>query len=149
MGDLFLPSQLFLLIGFVCMLCLLPTIFYLLTLQKALGKCAPGVRTMEPGLVWLNLIPLVNLVFNFFIVFALSDSLRGEYARRGLAAPEAEPGKGLGLAMCICMCCGIIPFLGILASLAGLVLWIMYWVKIAEYSRMLDMPVMTAYGSAR
>lgn len=149
MGELIQPWHILVLLLFAGVLFLLPSIFYLLTMQKTLAKCAPEVRTMEPGLVWLNLIPLVSLVFSFFIVFALSDSLRGEYARRGLALPEAEPGKSLGLAMCICMCCGLIPFLGLLASLAGLVLWNMYWVKIAEYSRMLDMPVMTAYGNVR
>ena len=33
---------------------------------------------------------------------------------------------------------GLTPVLGLLAGLAYLVLWIVYWAKIAEYSRMLD-----------
>jgi len=36
------------------------------------------------------------------------------------------------------MCCGIIPFLGVLCSLGALVCWIMYWLKIAGFSKKLD-----------
>jgi hypothetical protein len=36
---------------------LLPAIFFLLTLQRALGRCSPESRTMEPGEVWLLLYP--------------------------------------------------------------------------------------------
>ena len=37
-------------------------IFYILSLQKALNRCAPENRAMEPGMVWLLLIPCVFLV---------------------------------------------------------------------------------------
>jgi hypothetical protein len=52
--------------------------------------------------------------------------------------PDPAPGQSIGMAMCICCVCGIIPLLGIFAGLAYLVLWIMYWVKISEYSRILS-----------
>jgi hypothetical protein len=38
----------------------------------------------------------------------------------------------------------MIPVLGAFAGLAFLVLWIVYWVKIAEYSRSLDVPQFAA-----
>lgn len=136
---LFHPFHLMIL-GFVGALFLIPAILYLLTLQNALNKCAPPSRAMEPGMVWLMLIPFVNIIWHFFVVMNVAKSLASEYARRGIPSPEPEPGQTIGLAMCICVCCGIIPILGILASLAGLVLWVMYWVKIAEYSKVLDMP---------
>lgn len=116
---------------------LIPAIFYLLTLQKALAKCSPTSRTMEPGMVWLCLIPLFSLIWNFFVVMALGKSLSNEFARRGIASPEPLPGQPIGLGMSICLCCGIIPVLNLLTSVAALVLWIMYWVKIANYSAML------------
>ena len=40
--------------------------------------------------------------------------------------------------MCILFACGVIPLLGILAGLAGIVCWIVYWVRIAEFSRRLE-----------
>jgi hypothetical protein len=141
MGDLLQPAHiivLFVIFLVICLPFLIAAIFYIPTLQKTLNKCAPSSRTLEPGMVWLFLIPLVNLIFNFFIVFGLSKSLHNEFVRRGMPVADPTPGQSIGLAMCICACCGFIPFLGILACIANLVLWIMYWVKIAEYSRMLD-----------
>jgi len=118
-------------------------IFYILTLSRALEKCAPQHRTMQPAMTWLLLIPLVSIIWHFFVVLALAQSLGNEFRARGILAPP-EPGKGLGLALCICAACSIIPLLGIVTGIASLILFIMYWVKIAEFSRMLNQPV--AYG---
>lgn len=117
---------------------LIPFIFYILTLSKALNKCSPASRTMQPGMLWLLLIPLFNLIWHFLVVSAMAQSLGNEFRTRGVMNVEPEPGKSPGMAMCICGVCGLIPLLGILASLASLILWIMYWVKIAEFSRQLD-----------
>lgn len=119
---------------------LVVAIFFILTLSRALAKCSPQSRTLPPGMLWLLLIPLVNLVWQFFVVMGMSNSLGNEFRARGMANAPQEPGKQLGIAMCVCSVCGIIPYLGILAGLAGLVLWIMYWVKMVEFSRMLDLP---------
>ncbi|MDE1161552.1 MAG: hypothetical protein PW792_06345 [Acidobacteriaceae bacterium] len=136
-----LAASMILLFVFVVMgVFLLPKIFYILTLQKALKKCAPETRTMEPALLWLFLIPLVDMVFHFFIVMAMSQSLRNEFGRRGVYPPEPEMGQTLGIGMCVAACCMVVPFLGALAFLAYFVLWIMYWIKIANFSRMLDFP---------
>jgi len=123
-----------LLIVFAIML--VPAIFYILTLQKTLSKCAPENQAMAPGLAWLLLIPLVNMVWHFFVVLNVAKSLGAEFQKRGIAE-EAEPGKKLGLIMCILACCGIIPILGVLCSLGAFVCWILYWVKIAGFSRKL------------
>ena len=139
MGEFFHPVHLAILF-FCFILVLIPAIFYLLTLQNALAKCAPVSRTMEPGMVWLSIIPLFSMIWNFFVVMALAKSLGNEYRRRGIPCPDPLPGQSIGMAMCICSCCGIIPILGFLAGPASLVLWIIYWIKIAEFSRMLDFP---------
>jgi hypothetical protein len=89
-------------------------------------------------MVWLMLIPFFGLIWNFFIVLALANSLGREFPARGVTHFDPEPGKSRGLAMCVCMACGIIPVLGIVASLVSLVLWVVYWIKIAEFSRLLD-----------
>lgn len=144
MGELLQPWH-FMVLGFVfCAFFLIPAIFYILTLQKALERCAVSSRTMQPGMVWLLLVPLFNMIWNFFVVLALAKSLANDFARRGMPSPEPEPGQSIGLAMSICACCGVIPILGVLASLASLVLWIMYWVKIADYSRALVQPPVVA-----
>ena len=137
MGDFFQPWHLLLLL-IVALFFLVPAVFYVLTLQRALAKCAPASRTLEPGMVWLSIIPVVSIVVNFFIVFGMAKSLRNEFNLRGIPVADSTPGQAIGLAMSICACCGVIPILGLIAGAASLVLWILYWLKVAEYSRMLD-----------
>jgi hypothetical protein len=137
--NLLQPTHL-LIIFFIFGLFLIPAIFYLLTLQNALSKCAPMSRTMDPAMVWLMLIPVFHLIWGFFVVMALGNSLGNEFRRRGIPCPDPLPGQSIGMAMCICACCGIIPLINFLAGPATLVLWIVYWVKIAEFSRLLDLP---------
>ena len=118
---------------------LLPAIFYLLALQKALNRCSPENRAMAPGMVWLMLIPLFNIVWHFFVVINVAKSLGAEFQKRGITE-EPEPGKKIGMIMCILACCGIIPILGILCSIGALVCWILYWIKITGFSAKLAAP---------
>ncbi len=138
MGELLQPWHLIVLFFIFLPLFLLPAIFYILTLSRALTKCSPAFVTIEPGMLWLLLVPFVNLVWHFFVVLGMAKSLGNEFRARNIQGVEPEPGQPIGIAMCVCGACGIIPVLGLLAGLAYLVLWIVYWAKIAEYSRMLD-----------
>ena len=122
------------LVGLIILAVLLAVmVFYLLTLQKALSRCSPENRAMAPGMVWLQLIPLFNLVWQFFNVINVAKSLGAEFKKRGMAE-EPEPGKTIGLVMCILGCCSIIPLLGFVCAIGALICWIIYWVKIAGYS---------------
>lgn len=113
-----------------CAVLLVPMIFYLLTLQKALNRCSPESRAMQPGMVWLMLIPLFNLVWQFFVVINMAKSLGAEFQKRGIAE-DPNPGQTLGLVMCVAnLICGPV----------GLICWIIYWVKIAGYSARIAAP---------
>ena len=114
-------------------------IFYCLTLQKALNRCAPQNRAMSPGLVWLFLIPVFNVVWHFFIVINMAKSLHAEFVSRNMVE-EQSPGQGIGLTACILHVCSFIPYVGGLAGIAFLICWIMYWVKIAGYSDKIALP---------
>ena len=123
-------------------LLLLPKIVYILTIQKSLRKCAPITRQIEPGLCWLFLIPFVAIVWHFFMMNGLARTLAAEFAQRGISTTEAQPGHDLGLAMCIVGVGCVVPGLCGLAFPAYIVLWIIYWLKISEFSRQLDLPVL-------
>lgn len=124
---------------------LIPAIFFLITQQNTLRAIQPENRTMNPGEVWLQLIPLFGIVWQFFVVSRISDSIRNEYnswANDTIFSSEggnqinytySRPTYGIGLAMCICNCCTIVPCLGYLASLGALVCWIVYWVQLADH----------------
>jgi len=117
-------------VSIVFAILLVPKIFYLLTLQKALNRCSPECRAMNPGMVWLMLIPLFHIVWQFFVVLNMAKSLDAEFQKRGIAE-DRSPGQTIGLIMCIGnLICGPV----------GLVCWIVYWVKIAGYSSKLAAP---------
>lgn len=140
MNDTLAPAHLMLLFLVIACIFLIPLIFYILTLQKALQKCAPESRTISSGLIWLYLVPFVNLIISFVVVLGMAKTLRNEFNRRGIFVADPTPGQGIGLAMAIALCCSIVPIVNLLAGPAHLVLWIMYWIKMAEYSRLLDAP---------
>jgi len=123
---------------FMCLM-LVPAVFYLLTLQKAFTRCAPENRAMQPAMVWLLLIPLFGLVWHFFVVLNLAKSLGSEFKKRNLVE-DPEPGKTLGLVLCILPLCSVIPLVNMVTGIGSLVVWIMYWVKIAGYSAKLVAP---------
>jgi MFS family permease len=114
-------------------------IAYLLTLQRAVERCAPQNRALYPGQVWLSLIPLFNIVWQFILVSRIADTLSREFAARS-TPPAPVPdnyGRSVGLAMCVLGIVSFIPYLGILTGLASFVCWIVYWVKVSGYSRAL------------
>ena len=74
------------------LLLLLPQIFYIRTLQRALQRCSPESQTMRPALVWLILIPGFNLFWHFivkrldvrgFLVFDYADRYREAMEKLG------------------------------------------------------------------
>jgi hypothetical protein len=115
-------------------------IFFLLTLSRALGFCRPENRDMEPWQVWLNLIPLFNIVWIFLTVLRLASSLRREFTERGQGRRDEDYGQNLGLAYIVAGLVSGLPIrvLSTVLSLACLVCFIMYWVKIAGYNQQLQ-----------
>lgn len=113
-------------------------ILFLMAIYKLLQKCSPENRTMEPGLVWLWFIPLFGLYWQFVVVNNVAMSLQKEFKKRSIAEEEL-PGKKIGLPMCILTVVSIIPIpvISTLVGIAGLVYWILYWVKIRGFSQKL------------
>jgi hypothetical protein len=127
---------------------MLPFIFFILMQQKVLKLVRPENRYMNPGEVWLQLIPVFGLVWQFFVVSRISDSIKrelwtGEFSFESreynqLYYPGVRPTYNIGLAYCILFCCFIIPCLGALCYVAGLICWIIYWVRLSEFKSELE-----------
>lgn len=132
------PEALAVFIGIMAVIlvvALVIAIFFLLTLSKALSRCSPRNRTMEPGQVWLNLIPLFNIVWQFVTVNRVSESLSNEFYARGWDRRGGEDyGKSVGTTYCVMNVISLIPYCGGLFGLIGLVCFIIYWVKVAGFS---------------
>jgi hypothetical protein len=119
-----------------CML--IPRIFYIVTLQSTLDTVSVENRKMPSGNVWLLLIPLFGTVWHFIVVNNLADSIAAEAKTNDIRIEESRPAYSVGLAMCILNCFFFIPGLNILTGIAGLVCWILYWVKISSYKNTLS-----------
>lgn len=123
---------------------LVPFIFYLVTLQRTLAAIAIESRMMHPGQVWLLFVPLFNIVWQFIVVSRMADSIKNECLRLNIPAREERPTFTLGLTMTLLYLASLVlnqssifPLLGSTASLAALVCWIIYWVRINKYRNLI------------
>ena len=112
---------------------LLPGIFFLITLQKTLQAISPENRRMPPANVWLMLIPLFNIVWQFIMVDKIAESIAAECTKLNIQRSDPKPTYNIGLAWNICNILTFIPFVG----LAALVTFILYWVKVAEFKNII------------
>lgn len=79
-----------------------------------------------------------SLVFTFYMVNKIAESVAAELASRNMKE-ATKPTYNIGMFMCACNTLALVaglPYLegiGTVASIAGFVAWIMYWVKTNEY----------------
>ncbi len=131
---------------------------YMRSLQCALRRCSPESRIISPEAMSLLLIPVLRTFWHFGVVDGLAASLEKEFKKRNLPNAPLQPGKTLGLVMCLLpILCAIamgtairlalvttktvliqwLAGISVFLALAGVVVWIVYWVKIAGYSSLL------------
>ena len=134
----------------------IPVIFFLITQQRILQAIRPGNRLMRPGNVWLQLIPFFNFIWQFVVVSNIAGSIKKEFETwendsiTGLPSADivSELGKrptyAIGILSCsiwtlYCLMAQgrafIPPLFSFVVSLAAITCWIIYWVKLASYSR--------------
>ena len=95
-----------------------------------------GLRKMEPGQVWLMMIPLFNLYWVFPVFLGLSESYQAAFAARG-RTDLGDCSRQVALWYCISVACSIVPCLNYVAGPAALVLLIIYLIKASEYKTQL------------
>lgn len=112
---------------------------YLYNLQKTLMEVSEENRDVVPGYAWLLLIPYFGYYYGFVFYQKLSSSLEKEYQSRGLSH-SGDYGKQLGLIFASTLAAsfvlGFVPALQMISSILSLgilVIWIIYWVKIAQF----------------
>lgn len=134
----------YLLTAVVFLAILIPFVFYLFTLQRTLEAIAIESRKMAPGHVWFLFIPIFNIVWQFIMTARIADSIRDECIRLQIPLTENRPTFVLGLVMSILYIVSVpmnnlsaTSILGGLCSLAALVCWIVYWVKVNNYRKLI------------
>ena len=113
-------------------------ILYLLNIQNALKEVSDTNRQVPFINTWLLLIPLFNIVYAFIFYPKMAESFRREYEEREIPQ-DGDFGKTIGLIMATLGVARLIPIdiLQSTLSLAGLILLIVLWVKVAKYKQTL------------
>jgi hypothetical protein len=78
----------------------------LAVLARALRAVSPSNRRMDPGQVWLNFVPVFNLVWATVTVERVAESLRDEFRDRGLDGPTEDYGRRLGVITLVLLASG-------------------------------------------
>ena len=138
-------------------------ILFLLNLQRTLNAVSHRNRELSPGLVWLSLIPIFNLIWNPLMVPKIANSRRNEFEDRGWPTSGDGFGRVTGLLWAwggvvsvflnfgqrAAQAADVLPVAMVL-GLAGcpvaigiLVSWIMFWVQTYQYRNRLE------YGGGR
>ncbi len=100
-------------------------------LFSALRKLPRAYQRQEPGMVWLLVIPLFHLVWNFFVYPRISESYCAYFRAIG-RHDVGDCAESIGLAYCICAAIAVLPGVGCAAVVAAIVLLIVYLVRLYE-----------------
>jgi hypothetical protein len=100
-------------------------------LVGAFDSIPPHYRFQEPGHVWLLMVPLFNLYWNFRVFPALAESFQVYFYSRGIADVE-DCGERLARWYCYLAPTFIIPCLNLATGIAGLVVLILFLVEAGQ-----------------
>jgi hypothetical protein len=122
-------------VGLVLLLVLASSFFAAIT--RVLRRVSPENRRMEPGQVWLNLIPVFNLVWCTVTVERVAESLRNEFRERGMDGPEERYGRGRGLTALVLVLIVIPPVIAVVTWPLAFGFGVAYWRQLNRYAERL------------
>ena len=98
-------------------------VFYMMLLHKLWCTVQDGRAASTPGkAIGFMFIPFFNLYWQFIAVWGLSKDLNRYAREHNIAAPQVN--EALALTGCSLICCVLIPFAGILAGIAAMIVLI-------------------------
>ena len=125
-----------------------PAVLYLNSLRKTLLLIDVKNRTIDPNYVWFMFIIGFNLYYHFKLVNSIATSLSNEFADRNIAINQKRPGETVGyinstflvtyvIYFYFCTFSQIRPDQNAILVWGALISWIIYWVKINNYKKLL------------
>ncbi len=98
-------------------------------IYKPFSKLPESFRPFQPGLVFLMLVPIANLVMPFMISISVTDGFKRYFESVGDNS-KGDCGKSIGLAWAIGLVCSLIPLVNYIAGPISLVCMIIFIVKL-------------------
>ena len=120
---------------FIYLVLFLIFILFLGSVSRVLNRVSEENRRMDPGLVWLNLIPLLNLIWCVVTVERVGESIRNEMAARGRDSKTESYGKTAGLTAIVLFLTVLVlpPPALIITWPFALIYGIVYWLQLRWY----------------
>lgn len=113
--------------------------FYCMDLKRCLELIEPKNRKANPKSVWYMFLMPYNFIEDFFIMINISNSLEEEAKENKKLENNNDFGMTTGIGWCIAQILSFVPnYAGQIASIIGLILWIIHWIFILKMNRLLE-----------
>ena len=122
--------------AFLIIIPLVAFVFYIRAISKALAVIDPSYRTQPPGMAWLLLIPIFNVIWFFFLLKAIKDGFT-QMHRDGITQKEIDTGYNYGIGMGCCWAASFIPQFIFIALIPMFVFSILHWNKLNAARRVI------------
>ena len=104
-------------------------VFYIRAISKTIKAIDPEYRTQAPGMAWLLLIPVFNVIWFFFLLKSIKTGFFKMHENRRISQP-IDTGYAYGIAMGCCWAAIFIPKLIFIALIPMFVFSILHWTKL-------------------
>jgi len=118
---------------------------YFLLLHRTMNKISLAARPVPGWTVWLSYIPAAGPIWAVVFAVMLSSAIKKDFLLAG-RADHNDGALPFSIGMAVTLLCCFIPFVNLVAFPAYVVVWILYWVKIAEISK--RMPILPVVSRA-
>ena len=112
-------------------------IFYIRAISKTIKAIDPEYRTQSPGMAWLLLIPIFNVIWFFFLLKSIKTGFLRMHENKRISQP-IDTGYTYGIAMGCCWAAIFIPKLIFVALIPMFVFSILHWTKLSNARRRLS-----------
>jgi len=116
---------------------------FLWNIRKTIVAIKPHNRVVKPNHVWLMFIPLVNLVYQFFLVHKVAQSLFNEFNERNMPTKPVNIAYNLGMVACILNILSLVPQLAFFASFLVMVFMFAFWTRLFFIRKVLEHVIKT------
>ena len=119
----------FVIFGSIIAASIVLNVIWIILLVGPLKKIPPEHRAIEPGLVWLLLVPCFAMFWNFMVFQQIPQSFQRHFSSQG-RTDLGDCGEQLGLWCAITVAMTGVPCVQYIAAPASLILLIIFLVKI-------------------
>jgi len=133
-------------LGFAALINILILVFFCKSLIKTLSYIQPGNKALSASTIWFILVPGINLIVNFIVVFGMSKSIAKELESRDFEAIK-RPTFDYGILYAILSLGPLVALFPIpeeytvavaVISFSQIFFFVQYWMKVNWYKAVLQ-----------